>query len=69
MDTEKMNDYREAIKNYLELEKAVIDALDVDAVNDAMNLIRKPMRADIPSIYSGTEAVLPPASHFQNDFQ
>lgn len=68
MDTEKMNDYREAIKNYLELEKAVIDALDVDAVNDAMNLIRETYEGGHTIYIFGNGGSSATASHFQNDF-
>ncbi len=63
-----MNDYREAIKNYLELEKTVIDALDVDAVNAAMNLILETYEDGHTIYIFGNGGSSATASHFQNDF-
>ncbi len=68
MDAKEMNDYRKEIKNYLELEKAVIDTLDVDAVNDAMNLILETYEGGHTIYIFGNGGSSATASHFQNDF-
>ena len=39
-------DYTKAIREYIDLEKEVISKLDVDAINDAMNLIMKAYEAN-----------------------
>ncbi len=63
-----MNDYRDQIGKYIQLEKETLDKLDVDAINAALNLINQ-TRTERHTIYifgnGGSSAT---ASHFQNDF-
>lgn len=65
MNTEN---YIESIKNYIELEIEILKSLDIDAINDAMNMINE-ARINKKNIYifgnGGSSAT---ASHFQNDF-
>lgn len=63
-----MKNYTEEIKQYIELEKSTLDRLDVEAINEAMNLILEAWK-DKRTIYifgnGGSSAT---ASHYQNDF-
>lgn len=63
-----MNNYKDQIKKYIQLEKETLDRLDVEAVNAALNLIDQ-ARTEQHMIYifgnGGSSAT---ASHFQNDF-
>lgn len=47
-------DYTKAIREYIDLEKEVISKLDVDAINDAMNLIMKAYEANKRFIFLET---------------
>ena len=61
-------DYTKSIKEYIELEKEVISKLDVDAINDAMNLIMKAYEANKKIYIFGNGGSSATASHYQNDF-
>ncbi len=63
-----MTDYRERIKRYLEEEIAVVKRLDVNAINQAMNLLEE-ARLDGRAIYiCGNGGSAATASHFVCDF-
>ena len=61
-------DYREDIREYLRNEIAVLESLDVDAINDVMNVLEE-ARLNGNTVYvfgnGGSSAT---ASHYQNDF-
>lgn len=61
-------DYTKAIREYIDLEKEVISKLDVDAINDAMNLIMKVYEANKKIYIFGNGGSSATASHYQNDF-
>ena len=61
-------DYTKAIREYIDLEKEVISKLDVDAINDAMNLILKAYEANKKIYIFGNGGSSATASHYQNDF-
>ena len=61
-------DYTKAIREYIDLEKEVISKLDVDAINDAMNLIMKAYEANKKIYIFGNGGSSATASHYQNDF-
>ena len=61
-------DYTKAIREYIDLEKEVISKLDVDAINDAMNLIMKAYEENKKIYIFGNGGSSATASHYQNDF-
>lgn len=61
-------DYREKIAEYLALEQKVLDMLELDALNDAMNLIRQAYEEEKQIYIFGNGGSSATASHFQNDF-
>ena len=61
-------DYREKIRKYVELEKKVLSKLDVDAINDAMNLIMQTYEEEKTIYIFGNGGSSATASHYQNDF-
>lgn len=61
-------DYTNAIREYIDLEKAVLSTLDVNAINDAMNLIMKAYEANKKIYIFGNGGSSATASHYQNDF-
>ena len=63
-----MRDYSKAIKDYIELEKKTLDRLDVDAINDAMNIIMQAYEGKHNIYIFGNGGSSATASHFQNDF-
>ncbi len=63
-----MKDYREAITDYIALEKATLDKLDVDAINEAMNLIVEAYEEKHTIYIFGNGGSAATASHYQNDF-
>lgn len=63
-----MTDYTCAIKDYIDLEKSVLDNLDINAINDAMNAIMEAYEG-LHTIYIfGNGGSSTTASHWQNDF-
>ena len=61
-------DYKNEIKNYLNEEIQIIKNLDIDAINDAMNLLEE-TRAKGTMVYLiGNGGSAATASHMQNDF-
>ena len=63
-----MQDYTNAIREYLKLEKETIDKLDVDAINAAMNLIMDAYEGKHTIYIFGNGGSSATASHYQNDF-
>lgn len=63
-----MIDYRNEIKDYLELEIQVLRNLDVDAINAALNLLQETFENGNTVFTFGNGGSSSTASHFQNDF-
>ncbi|NFF80807.1 SIS domain-containing protein [Clostridium botulinum] len=61
-------DYREAINTYLQKEIEVINDLDINAINDAMNALIDAYEAKKKIYIFGNGGSSATASHFQNDF-
>ncbi len=61
-------DYRESIKTYIGHEIDTLKALDVDAINDAMNLMMETFEAQKTIYVFGNGGSSATASHYQNDF-
>ncbi len=61
-------DYRERIREYLELEREVLEKLDVDAINQAINLIMQVYEEGKMIYIFGNGGSSATASHYQNDF-
>ena len=61
-------DYRNDIRNYIELEKEVLNNLDIDALNQAMQLIEEAYRNRKKVYVFGNGGSSATASHYQNDF-
>ena len=68
METKKMADYTNAIKEYIELEKSTLDKLDVEEINKAMNLIMQAYEGKHTIYIFGNGGSSATASHYQNDF-
>ena len=63
-----MTDYRNQIKDYLRIEKEVIEKLDIDAVNDAINALVDTQENGNTVFVFGNGGSAAAASHMQNDF-
>lgn len=61
-------DYRSDIRSYIELEREVLSKLDIDALNDAMQLIEEVYRNRKKVYVFGNGGSSATASHYQNDF-
>lgn len=61
-------DYREKIAEYIALEQEVLGALDMDAINDAMNLLMQAYEGEKRIYIFGNGGSSTTASHYQNDF-
>ena len=61
-------DYRKDIIEYIELEREVLSKLDVDALNEAMQLIEEAYRNRKKVYIFGNGGSSATASHYQNDF-
>lgn len=61
-------DYQEEIKDYIRLEIEVLEKLDVEAINGAMNLLYNTMQKESNIYIFGNGGSSATASHFQNDF-
>ena len=61
-------DYKESIKTYLQHEIDTLNALDVNAINDAMNLIMEAYEAQKTISVFGNGGSSATASHYQTDF-
>ena len=63
-----MNDYKGDIREYISHEIETLQALDVDAINDALNLLLQTMENGNTVFVFGNGGSSATASHFQNDF-
>ncbi len=63
-----MIDYTNAIRDYISLEKMTLDKLDVNAINEAMNLIMRAYEGRHTIYIFGNGGSSATASHWQNDF-
>lgn len=63
-----MQDYKEDIRAYFAREIETIKAIDVDAVNEAMNLLRDTFESEKTIYIFGNGGSAATASHYQNDF-
>lgn len=63
-----MEDYKGRIKQYLELEKRVIDSLDVESINQIMNEIKASQERGSTVYICGNGGSHATASHFCCDF-
>lgn len=63
-----MIDYRNEVKDYLELEIQVLRSLDVDTINAALNLLQETFENGNTVFTFGNGGSSATASHFQNDF-
>ncbi len=61
-------DYREEIKDYIRLEIDVLGKIDIEAVNNALNLLYDTMQKEGNIYIFGNGGSSATASHFQNDF-
>ena len=61
-------DYRNMITDYMELEMEVLKNLDIDAINEAMNLMMQAYEAKKKIYIFGNGGSSATASHYQNDF-
>ena len=63
-----MNDYKGDIREYISHEIETLQALDMDAINDALNLLLQTMENGNTVFVFGNGGSSATASHFQNDF-
>lgn len=61
-------DYTVGIKNYIEIESKVLNALDVNAINDAMNIIMETRVKGSDVYVFGNGGSASTASHYAGDF-
>ena len=61
-------DYRNQIKEYINLENETLKNLNIDAINDAMNLIYDTYEKEGTIYVFGNGGSSATASHYQNDF-
>lgn len=61
-------DYRKDITEYIELEREILSKVDVDALNEAMQLIEVAYRNRKKIYIFGNGGSSATASHYQNDF-
>lgn len=63
-----MNDYRKSISAYLQKEQEVLQALDVESINAALNMLEEAFEKKKMIYIFGNGGSSATASHFQNDF-
>lgn len=63
-----MIDYKKEIKEYIAQEIRVLESLDVEAINDALNLLQSTFENGNTVFTFGNGGSSATASHFQNDF-
>lgn len=61
-------DYREKLKEYIEMERRILGQLDLNALNEAINLLEETRNGDGVVYVFGNGGSAATASHFQNDF-
>lgn len=63
-----MTDYRSKIRAYISREIATIQKLDVEAINQAMNVLENALEQESTVYVFGNGGSAATASHYQNDF-
>jgi D-sedoheptulose 7-phosphate isomerase len=63
-----MKDYYNSIKNYIELEKTVLDNLDINEINRVINVLENAFENENTIYIFGNGGSSATASHYQNDF-
>lgn len=63
-----MNDYTQDIKDYIALERDVLDRLDVNSINEVLNCLVKTQEEGNTVYVFGNGGSGSTSSHFQNDF-
>ena len=63
-----MKDYKNEIKDYIKLECEVLNKLDVEEINNALNLLEETLEKEGTIYIMGNGGSSATASHFQNDF-
>ena len=63
-----MMDYTKEINTYLKYEIETIQSLDIEAINDALNLLLETFENDHTVYIFGNGGSSATASHYQNDF-
>lgn len=63
-----MENYRESIRQYIEMEKAVLDALSSDEINDVMNVLEEARLTGKRIFICGNGGSASTASHLECDF-
>lgn len=66
--TWKEMDYRGEIRDYIRLEIEILGKMDIDAINDALNLLHDTLQKEGNIYIFGNGGSSLTASHFQNDF-
>ena len=61
-------DFSQDIRNYIELEKKILDSLDIACLDAAMKLIQEAYREERTIYIFGNGGSSATASHYQNDF-
>lgn len=61
-------DYREKLKEYIEMERRILGQLDLNALNEAINLLEETRNGGGVVYVFGNGGSAATASHFQNDF-
>ena len=61
-------DFKKAIKEYYDRELKIINSLNIDEINDAMNVIYDTYQNQGTIYICGNGGSAATASHFQNDF-
>ena len=61
-------DYKKAIEEYIALEQDILSKLDVDAIDEAMNLLEETFEKEKNIYIFGNGGSSATASHYQNDF-
>lgn len=63
-----MKDYKDEIKDYIKLECKILNKLDVEEINNALNLLEETLEKEGTIYIMGNGGSSATASHFQNDF-
>ncbi|GHV19220.1 phosphoheptose isomerase [Clostridia bacterium] len=61
-------DYKHLVGDYLALEREVLDKLDIDSINTALNFLREALENDCNIYVFGNGGSAATASHIVNDF-
>ena len=64
----RMKDYKGAIRAYIDKETEVLGKIDVEALNEALNLLAQALEQEKSIYIFGNGGSAATASHYQNDF-